>query len=56
MRLLESARKGLMVMHPLPRVDEISTDVDRSRYAYYFIQARYGLYLRMALLKLIMGV
>ena len=56
MRLLESAREGLMVMHPLPRVDEISTDVDRSRYAYYFIQARYGLYLRMALLKLIMGV
>ena len=53
MDLLRSARETLMVMHPLPRVDEISTDVDSSRYAYYFKQAKCGVPIRMAILKLI---
>lgn len=53
--ILSNAKDDLMVMHPLPRVDEISTDVDNSRYQYYFKQARNGVYLRMALLKLIIG-
>ena len=52
---LSNAKDDLMVMHPLPRVDEISTDVDNSKYQYYFKQARNGVYLRMALLKLILG-
>ena len=40
-----------IVMHPLPRVDEISHDVDNSPYGRYFQQAFYGVPVRMALLK-----
>ena len=47
---LERARKELLVMHPLPRVDEISIDVDDDPRAVYFEQARYGMFARMALL------
>ncbi len=49
-RKLERARKDLLVMHPLPRVDEIDIDVDDDPRAVYFEQARYGMYARMALL------
>ena len=49
-RKLERARKDLLVMHPLPRVDEISIDVDDDPRAVYFEQARYGMFSRMALL------
>lgn len=49
-RKLERARKDLLVMHPLPRVDEISIDVDDDPRAVYFEQARYGMFARMALL------
>jgi len=52
--LLEHAREDLIILHPLPRVDEISYDVDETRHAYYFKQARYGVPVRMALLKLVM--
>lgn len=41
-----------IVMHPLPRVDEITADVDADPRAAYFRQAKNGLYVRMALLKL----
>ncbi len=41
----------LIVMHPLPRVDEISYDVDNTKYGKYFEQAFYGVPVRMALLK-----
>ena len=47
---LERARKDLLVMHPLPRVDEISIDVDDDPRAVYFEQARYGMFARMSLL------
>ncbi len=47
---LRQARKDLLVMHPLPRVDEIDIDVDDDPRAVYFDQARYGMYARMALL------
>ena len=40
-----------IVMHPLPRVDEISYDVDNTKYGKYFEQAFYGVPVRMALLK-----
>jgi aspartate carbamoyltransferase catalytic subunit len=48
-------KKEAIIMHPLPRVDEISSDVDETRHARYFQQARYGLLLRMALLALVLG-
>lgn len=54
--VIARARKGVMVMHPLPRVDEISTGVDSLEQAAYFEQARNSIPVRMALLKLVMGV
>ncbi len=47
---LKRARPNLLVMHPLPRVDEITADVDDDPRAVYFQQARYGMFARMALL------
>ena len=48
---LELARKEMLVLHPLPRVDEITVDVDDDPRAVYFEQARYGMFARMALLE-----
>jgi aspartate carbamoyltransferase catalytic subunit len=48
-------RKGIVIMHPLPRVDEITTDVDDLPNAAYFRQAHNGMYLRMALLAMVLG-
>jgi len=45
----------LVVMHPLPRVDEISTDVDSDPRAAYFRQMKNGMFVRMALLALVSG-
>ena len=50
-RKLERAKKNMLVMHPLPRVDEITVDVDDDPRAVYFQQARYGMFARMALLE-----
>ncbi len=47
---LERAKADLLIMHPLPRVDEISQDVDDDPRAVYFEQARYGMFARMSLL------
>ena len=47
---LENAKQDLCIMHPLPRVNEISTDVDSDKRACYFKQAEYGKYIRMALI------
>ncbi|MGN1330678.1 MAG: aspartate carbamoyltransferase [Clostridia bacterium] len=47
---LEKAKKDLCIMHPLPRVNEISTEVDEDERACYFKQAKYGKYIRMALI------
>jgi aspartate carbamoyltransferase catalytic subunit len=49
-------RKDAIVMHPLPRLDEITTEVDADPRAAYFRQARNGLYVRMALLKVLLKV
>jgi len=54
-RDLEKVKESMIVMHPLPRVDEIDHSVDRSEHAKYFKQMRYGLLLRMALLLSILG-
>ena len=53
--LLESGMKDLIVMHPLPRVTEIAPEVDWTPYAWYFKETRHGIYVRMALLALILG-
>ena len=47
---LEKAKSNLCIMHPLPRVNEISTEVDNDPRACYFDQALYGKYIRMALI------
>ncbi|HLB69656.1 MAG: aspartate carbamoyltransferase [Candidatus Methanoperedens sp.] len=52
--LLKKARNNLIVMHPLPRVDEIDPAVDGTRYARYFEQAFYGVPVRMTLLAMAM--
>lgn len=49
-RKLSAAKPDMLVMHPLPRLDEISRDVDEDPRAVYFEQARYGMFIRMALL------
>ena len=48
---LQSAKKDLRILHPLPRVNEISTRVDADPRAVYFKQARNGRFVRMALIK-----
>lgn len=53
--LLQQMRPHSIVMHPLPRVDEITTDVDTDPRAAYFRQAQNGLYIRMALLAGCLG-
>jgi aspartate carbamoyltransferase len=53
--LVRKGKKDLLIMHPLPRVDEISPEVDSLPNAAYFRQAHNGVYLRMALLALVLG-
>ncbi len=50
-----SAKDEMIVMHPLPRVGEIATEVDDDPRAAYFRQMEYGMYVRMALLSLVLG-
>ncbi len=52
--MLQGVRNDLIILHPLPRVDEISTDVDTTKHAKYFQQAFYGIPVRMALLSMVM--
>jgi aspartate carbamoyltransferase catalytic subunit len=52
---LQRARERMILMHPLPRVGEISMDVDEDPRAAYFRQMEYGLYVRMALLAMVLG-
>ena len=49
------AKKDMMILHPLPRVNEIDLEVDSDPRAMYFKQAKYGMYIRMALLSSILG-
>ena len=53
---LENAKKDLCIMHPLPRVNEISVDVDDDNRACYFKQAKYGKFIRMALILKLLEV
>lgn len=54
--MLAGARPNLKILHPLPRVNEITTDVDDNPMAYYFTQALNGVFVRQALLASILGV
>ena len=54
--MLETAKPNLKVLHPLPRVNEITVDVDDNPQAYYFTQALNGVYVRQAILAAILGV
>lgn len=53
--MLSDVKDNFKVMHPLPRVDEIDTDVDETKYAYYFPQAKNGVYTRQAIISLLLG-
>ncbi len=53
---MELAKKDMMVLHPLPRVNEIAAEVDSDPRALYFKQAKYGMYARMALIMCLLGV
>jgi aspartate carbamoyltransferase catalytic subunit len=53
---MQRARKDMIVLHPLPRVNEIAVEVDADPRAGYFKQAKYGMYVRMALLASILGI
>ena len=50
------AKKDMLVLHPLPRVNEISVEVDDDPRAAYFRQAQYGVYIRMALILTLLGI
>lgn len=53
-KMIENARENMIVMHPLPRVDEIHPEIDPTKHAAYFRQAFNGVPVRMALLKLVL--
>lgn len=53
---LKNAKENMIVMHPLPRVNEISTAVDSDKRASYFRQAKYGKFIRMALILKLLEV
>lgn len=53
--MLKKAKSTMKILHPLPRVNEIAMDVDQTPFAYYFQQAANGVFLRQALLALILN-
>lgn len=54
--MLDGARENMRILHPLPRVNEIAQDVDDNPHAYYFEQARNGLYARQAIICRALGI
>ncbi len=54
--MVEKTKPTMKILHPLPRVGEIATDVDNSPHAYYFQQARNGVFARMAIICFLLGV
>ena len=54
--MLKNAKESLKILHPLPRVNEISKELDETHYAAYFEQAKYGVVVRKAIIGLVMGV
>ena len=54
--MLRHTKPSMKILHPLPRVNEISTDVDDNEKAYYFTQTRNGVYMRQAIISVILGL
>ena len=54
--MLKGTKPNLRILHPLPRVNEIACDVDKSEKAYYFQQAQNGLYVRQAIISKVLGL
>ena len=54
--MLENTKPNVKILHPLPRVNEINTDVDTNPKAYYFEQARNGVFAREAIITHIMNL
>ncbi len=55
-KMLENTKDSVKILHPLPRVNEIATEVDKSPKAYYFDQAANGVFARMAIITYLLGV
>lgn len=53
--MLDGVKPNMKILHPLPRVTEIATDVDDTPYAYYFQQAQNGMFVRMAVISYLLG-
>lgn len=53
---MDLAKKDMLVLHPLPRVNEISVEVDDDPRAAYFKQVQYGVYVRMALILTLLDI
>ena len=53
--MLEGVKPNMKILHPLPRINEVATDVDSTPYAYYFEQAGGGMYIRMAVISYLLG-
>ena len=53
---MDKAKTDMLVLHPLPRVNEISVEIDDDPRAAYFKQAQYGVYVRMALILTLLGI
>ena len=54
--MLGGVKPNLKILHPLPRITEIAQDVDETPYAYYFQQARNGMFVRMAVISYLFGI
>jgi aspartate carbamoyltransferase catalytic subunit len=54
--MLEGTKPNLRILHPLPRVNEIDYDVDENPKAYYFQQAKNGLFVRQAMICRVLGL
>jgi aspartate carbamoyltransferase catalytic subunit len=54
--MIAGCKPNMRILHPLPRVNEISQDVDNSKHAYYFEQAENGVYTRMAIIAKLFGI
>jgi aspartate carbamoyltransferase catalytic subunit len=54
--VVNKGKKDVVIMHPLPRINEITTDVDNLPNAWYFRQVKHGIYSRMAIIALALGL
>jgi aspartate carbamoyltransferase catalytic subunit len=54
--MLDDSKENLRILHPLPRVNEIAYDVDANPKAYYFQQAKNGVYARQAIICKVLGI